>query len=227
MNVCHKYVCYKSKYATETKAELNQDFRRSLLICKYKATIKNCETFPSGGKKQASCCPGVAFATPCHPMATGQILECVKNNQRLKGKKFRNIDAQRKIGYSYERVYYIFASAGIHHVYRYTVYTYAYIQACIRMRMDVGTGAGVISRGLRGAEPHLLKLLFILGLCPPRNSCIGLAFQSVLTLLLKFFALLWSIIHCYMVIETYLIFYYALLVLNKSRIISASIKVGA
>ena len=32
---------------------------------------KNCKTITRGGKKLASCCPGVAFATPCHPMAMG------------------------------------------------------------------------------------------------------------------------------------------------------------
>ena len=26
-----------------------------------------------GGKKMAPCCPEVAFATPCHPMATGLL----------------------------------------------------------------------------------------------------------------------------------------------------------
>ena len=74
-------------------------------------------------------------------------------------------------------------------------------------------GAGVISRELRGWSP-LLKLLLILGAQPPKNSYIGLAIQSVLTLLLKCFVLLRLIIHCCMVIETLLIAYYTVLVLN-------------
>ena len=41
---------------------------------KDKAIIDNCKKVLRGGKKMASCCPGVAFATPCHPMATGLTL---------------------------------------------------------------------------------------------------------------------------------------------------------
>ena len=45
------------------------------------------------------------------------------------------------------------------------------------------------------------------GLSPPKNSCIGLAFQSLLTMLPKYFLLL------YVVIETFLIVEYTVSVL--------------
>ena len=47
-----------------------------------------------------------------------------------------------------------------------------------------------------------------------------------LDLLFKCFVLLWLIIHCYMVIETFLIVYYNLLAL-KLRMTSASLKIWA
>ena len=72
----------------------------------------------------------------------------------------------------------------------------------------------VISRGLRGLCPLVKVTVHFERLSPPKNSCIGLASQSILTLLLKYFVLLWLIIHCYMVIETFLIVYNTLLVLN-------------
>ena len=50
--------------------------------------------------------------------------------------------------------------------------------------------AGVISRGHRGLESLLLKFFIIFGGSAPLNSCIGLAFQSLLTLLTKYFLLL-------------------------------------
>ena len=40
--------------------------------------------------------------------------------------------------------------------------------------------------GAKGAEPPLLKFLFILVGSAPLNTCINLAFQSVLTLLPMF-----------------------------------------
>ena len=49
----------------------------------------------------------------------------------------------------------------------------------------------MISRGLGGQSP-LVKITVNFGgwdSDPPKNSCIGLAFQSVLTMLLKCFAL--------------------------------------
>ena len=50
---------------------------------------------------------------------------------------------------------------------------------------------GVISKGAQGAEPPLLKFFITLGgSFPPENSYIGLAFQSLLTLLPKYFLLL-------------------------------------
>ena len=52
------------------------------------------------------------------------------------------------------------------------------------------------------------------GLSPPKNSCIGLAFQSLLTFLPKYFLLLRAIMHCYVVIETFLIIDYTISVLN-------------
>ena len=51
------------------------------------------------------------------------------------------------------------------------------------------------------------------GLRLPKSSCIGLSFQSVLTLLPKCFAFLWSILHCYMDIATFLIADYTIPVL--------------
>ena len=60
--------------------------------------------------------------------------------------------------------------------------------------------------GAQGGGAPLLKFKIILeGLSPPRKSCIGLAFQSLLTLLPKYFLLLCSIMHCYVVIETFLL----------------------
>ena len=58
-------------YVTKAKVDLNQNFRRSLLGYNDKATVKTCKRILRGGKEMAPCCPGVAFATPCHPMATG------------------------------------------------------------------------------------------------------------------------------------------------------------
>ena len=67
--------------------------------------------------------------------------------------------------------------------------------------------AGVISRGAQGGGAPLVKILDHFGGAqpPPRNSCIGLAFQSLLTLLPTYFLLLCSIMHCYVVIETFLL----------------------
>ena len=47
--------------------------------------------------------------------------------------------------------------------------------------------AGVISRGAQVGGAPLLKFLLIWGAQPPKNSCIGLAFQSLLALLPKFY----------------------------------------
>ena len=60
-----------------------------------------------------------------------------------------------------------------------------------------------------GGAP-LLKFLIILG-----GSSIGLAFQSLLTLLPKYFLPMCSIMHCYVAIETFLIVDYAISVLNQ------------
>ena len=38
--------------------------------------IFNCRKMCRGGKNLVSSCPGVAIATPCHPMATGLKLPC-------------------------------------------------------------------------------------------------------------------------------------------------------
>ena len=73
---------------------------------------------------------------------------------------------------------------------------------------------GVISSGFRGAEPPVKIVDHFGGLNPHKNSCIGLAFQSLLTLLPKHFLLLCSIMQCYVVIDTFLIFDYTISVLN-------------
>ena len=57
--------------STKTKVDLSQNFRRSLIGYNDKATIKNCRKILRGDKRTASRCPGMAFATLCHPMATG------------------------------------------------------------------------------------------------------------------------------------------------------------
>ena len=72
----------------------------------------------------------------------------------------------------------------------------------------------MIARGLRGRSPHVKLLIILGGSAPPRNSCIGLAFQSLLLLLPKYFLLLYSIMHCYVVIETFRSVDYAVSVLN-------------
>ena len=72
----------------------------------------------------------------------------------------------------------------------------------------------MISRGLRGRNPLVKIVDHFGGLSPPKNSCIGLALQSLLTLLPKYFLLLCSIMHCYVVIETFLIVDYTISVLN-------------
>ena len=74
---------------------------------------------------------------------------------------------------------------------------------------------GVTSRGDSERLRPFAKIFDHLGgLSPPRKSCIGLAFQSLLTLLPKYFLLLCSIMHCYLVIETFLIVDYTISVLN-------------
>ena len=47
--------------------------------------IFNCRKSCRGGKYLVSSCPGVAFATPCHPMATGLTLSSL--TVQLKGVK--------------------------------------------------------------------------------------------------------------------------------------------
>ena len=55
----------------------------------------------------------------------------------------------------------------------------------------IGARAGVICRGAQGGGAPLLKFFITLGgLAPFKNSCFGLAFQSLLTLLPKYFLLL-------------------------------------
>ena len=55
-------------YVAKTKVDLNQNFRRSLLHSyNDKAAIKNCKKILRGGKRMASCWPGVAFAPHATP----------------------------------------------------------------------------------------------------------------------------------------------------------------
>ena len=69
-------------------------------------------------------------------------------------------------------------------------------------------------RGSGGQSP-LVKIFYHFGgLSPPKNSCIGPAFQSILSLLPKYFLLLCSIMHCHVGIETFLIVDYTISVLN-------------
>ena len=70
----------------------------------------------------------------------------------------------------------------------------------------------MVSKGGRGAEPPLL--VTVLGANPLNSSFIGFAFPSVLTLLSKFFVLVWSILHCCMVIKKCLVVYYTTSVSN-------------
>ena len=72
----------------QEKAEFSSKLRRPRLIStkilgdlslatkikQQKTAIKNCKTILKGGKKMASCCPGVAVAIPCHPMAAGLLV---------------------------------------------------------------------------------------------------------------------------------------------------------
>ena len=61
--------------------------------------------------------------------------------------------------------------------------------------------AGVIARGNQGEEPLLLKIaVYFGGLSPPENLVSAVLLKSVLTLLPKCFVLLWSMLHCSMVI---------------------------
>ena len=46
------------------------DLSSATKIKQQKTTMKNGKKILGGGKKMASCCPGVA--APCHPIATGQ-----------------------------------------------------------------------------------------------------------------------------------------------------------
>ena len=56
-------VCHKDQGRGQQKVLLNY---------KHKANIeKNAKTLPRSGKKLASCCPWVEFATPCHPHSDG------------------------------------------------------------------------------------------------------------------------------------------------------------
>ena len=50
-------------HVKKTKVDRNHNFR-SLLGYNGKATVKNCKKLLRGGKRMASCCPGVSFATP-------------------------------------------------------------------------------------------------------------------------------------------------------------------
>ena len=50
-------------HVKKTKVDRNHNFR-SLLGYNGKATVKNCKKILRGGKRMASCCPGVSFATP-------------------------------------------------------------------------------------------------------------------------------------------------------------------
>ena len=78
---------------------------------------------------------------------------------------------------------------------------------CPTKRFYTNGQPGVISRGAQGGGAPLVKIFDHFGGAqpPPRNSCIGLALQSLLTLLPKYFLLLCSIMHCYVVIETFLL----------------------
>ena len=69
---CIKCTQEKTEFScTKTKADLNQNFRRSLLGYKDKATTKSCKKIIRGSKKTASCGPGVADAAPCPPHSCG------------------------------------------------------------------------------------------------------------------------------------------------------------
>ena len=73
----------------------------------------------------------------------------------------------------------------------------------------------MISREGSGGRAPLAKILDHFGGAQlPKSSCIGLAFQSLLTLLPKYFLLLCSIMQCYVVVETFLIVDYTISVLN-------------
>ena len=47
-----------------------RDLSLATKIKQQKSRIKNCKKILRGDKKMASCYPGVAVATPCHPIAT-------------------------------------------------------------------------------------------------------------------------------------------------------------
>ena len=51
-------------YSTKTVAALSKNFRSSLLSYKDKAALGTCKKIPKGGKKLASCCPGLLLSWP-------------------------------------------------------------------------------------------------------------------------------------------------------------------
>ena len=70
-------------------------------------------------------------------------------------------------------------------------------------------------KGSSGGGAPLVKILdYFGGSASPKNSCNGLAFQILLTLLPMYFLLLCSIMHCYVVIETFLIVDHTISVLS-------------
>ena len=71
-------MCVQEKiqfFSVSQRPQLNfdQNLWISLRSKKDKVTVKHRMNTPRGGKKLASCCLGVAFATSCQPMATGLI----------------------------------------------------------------------------------------------------------------------------------------------------------
>ena len=70
--------------------------------------------------------------------------------------------------------------------------------------------------GTQGAEPLQIKIADnFWRFSPLRSSCMGFTFRCLLTLLSKYFAFLWSFLHCYMVIKTFLIIDYTMSVFSE------------
>ena len=88
----------------KTKVDLNKIFRISLHDCKDKAIIENCKKILRGAKKMASSCPGVAFATPCHPMATGLKSGLEVPLISLPNQQYETIFDEKRASYSYRNV---------------------------------------------------------------------------------------------------------------------------
>ena len=81
--LCHS-VRYQNQTHMREKIELSSMSQRPRVIrtkisgefsfaATKKSNNKKMHKILRGGRKLASCCPGVEFATPCHPMATGLL----------------------------------------------------------------------------------------------------------------------------------------------------------